>query len=145
MQIFLPSERTRLLPRSIDDATRRELGRAFLHLHNSPSVRTRQRPRGPTNTEQHNVWNRCHCRSSNRIHYHAVRVSLRYLCENPAHADVLAVSVIKTRMQSLEARNQYKNSFHCGYRILTEEGILRFWTGTTPRLARLVVSLGRSL
>jgi solute carrier family 25 citrate transporter 1 len=44
-------------------------------------------------------------------------------------------------MQSLEARAQYRNSFHCAYRIFTEEGILRFWTGTTPRLARLVVSL----
>lgn len=42
-------------------------------------------------------------------------------------------------MQSLSARQQYRNSFHCGYRILTEEGIFRFWTGTTPRLARLVV------
>ena len=49
-------------------------------------------------------------------------------------------SVIKTRMQSLEARQAYRNSFHCAYRIFTEEGLLRFWTGTTPRLARLVVS-----
>ena len=52
----------------------------------------------------------------------------------------LSPSVVKTRMQSLEARAQYRNSFHCAYRIFTEEGILRFWTGTTPRLARLVVS-----
>jgi len=42
-------------------------------------------------------------------------------------------------MQSLQARQQYRNSFHCAYRIFTEEGILRFWAGTTPRLARLVV------
>lgn len=48
-------------------------------------------------------------------------------------------SVIKTRMQSLEARQAYKNAFHCAYRIYTEEGLRRFWTGTTPRLARLVV------
>lgn len=48
--------------------------------------------------------------------------------------------MIKTRMQSLEARQAYRNSFHCAYRIFTEEGLLRFWTGTTPRLARLVVS-----
>jgi solute carrier family 25 citrate transporter 1 len=48
-------------------------------------------------------------------------------------------SVIKTRMQSLDAPKQYRNSFHCAYRIFNEEGILRFWTGTTPRLARLVV------
>lgn len=53
----------------------------------------------------------------------------------------LSPSVIKTRMQSLEARAQYRNSFHCAYRIFTEEGVLRFWTGTTPRLARLVVRL----
>ena len=50
-------------------------------------------------------------------------------------------SVIKTRMQSLEARQAYRNSFHCAYRIFTEEGFFRFWTGTTPRLARLVVCL----
>ena len=52
-------------------------------------------------------------------------------------------SVIKTRMQSLTARQQYRNSFHCAYRILTEEGVLRFWTGTTPRLTRLIVSFLR--
>lgn len=49
-------------------------------------------------------------------------------------------SVIKTRMQSLEARAQYRNSAHCAYRIFTEEGVTRFWKGTTPRLARLIVS-----
>lgn len=43
-------------------------------------------------------------------------------------------------MQALDARTQYRNSFHCAYRIFTEEGIRRFWTGTTPRLTRLVVS-----
>ncbi|KAI6118455.1 mitochondrial tricarboxylate transporter [Pisolithus sp. B1] len=52
------------------------------------------------------------------------------------------LDVIKTRMQSLAAKQQYKNSFHCAYRILTEEGVLRFWTGTTPRLARLIMSGG---
>ncbi|KAF8809852.1 citrate transporter [Phlegmacium glaucopus] len=54
----------------------------------------------------------------------------------------MPLDVIKTRMQSLEARSLYRNSFHCAYRIFTEEGILRFWTGTTPRLARLVLSGG---
>lgn len=49
-------------------------------------------------------------------------------------------SVVKTRMQSLEAKKQYKNAFHCAYRIFTEEGILSFWKGTVPRLGRLVVS-----
>jgi len=54
----------------------------------------------------------------------------------------MPLDVVKTRMQSLEARSQYRNSFHCAYRIFTEEGILRFWTGTTPRLARLILSGG---
>ncbi|KAJ3780389.1 mitochondrial carrier domain-containing protein [Lentinula aff. detonsa] len=45
-------------------------------------------------------------------------------------------SVIKTRMQSLSAHSQYRNSFHC------EEGVRRFWTGTTPRLVKLVMSGG---
>ncbi|KAF8269630.1 mitochondrial tricarboxylate transporter [Lactarius quietus] len=54
----------------------------------------------------------------------------------------MPLDVIKTRMQSLEARAQYRNSLHCVYRIFTEEGVRRFWTGTTPRLARLVMSGG---
>ncbi|KAH9031924.1 mitochondrial tricarboxylate transporter [Lactarius pseudohatsudake] len=54
----------------------------------------------------------------------------------------MPLDVIKTRMQSLEARAQYRNSLHCAYRIFTEEGLRRFWTGTTPRLARLVMSGG---
>ncbi|OCH84535.1 mitochondrial tricarboxylate transporter [Obba rivulosa] len=54
----------------------------------------------------------------------------------------MPLDVIKTRMQSLEARQAYRNSFHCAYRIFTEEGFLRFWTGTTPRLARLIMSGG---
>ncbi|KAJ3727629.1 mitochondrial carrier domain-containing protein [Lentinula raphanica] len=54
----------------------------------------------------------------------------------------MPLDVIKTRMQALSARSQYRNSFHCAYRIFTEEGVRRFWTGTTPRLARLVMSGG---
>jgi len=54
----------------------------------------------------------------------------------------MPLDVIKTRMQSLEARAQYRNSFHCAFRIFTEEGPLRFWRGTTPRLMRLVMSGG---
>ncbi|WOO76830.1 putative mitochondrial carrier [Vanrija pseudolonga] len=50
--------------------------------------------------------------------------------------------VIKTRMQSLEAKKEYRNALHCAYRIATEEGILKFWKGTVPRLGRLVMSGG---
>ncbi|KAL8286618.1 hypothetical protein RQP46_004146 [Phenoliferia psychrophenolica] len=49
---------------------------------------------------------------------------------------------VKTRMQSLAARTEYRNSFHCAYRIATEEGALAFWRGATPRLARLILSGG---
>jgi hypothetical protein len=45
-------------------------------------------------------------------------------------------------MQSLDARTQYRNSFHCAARIFSEEGVFRFWRGATPRLARLVLSGG---
>jgi len=54
----------------------------------------------------------------------------------------MPLDVIKTRMQALDARTQYRNSFHCAYRIFTEEGVLRFWTGTVPRLGRLTISGG---
>ncbi|GAA6025256.1 hypothetical protein JCM8202_001933 [Rhodotorula sphaerocarpa] len=54
----------------------------------------------------------------------------------------MPLDVIKTRMQSLEARQQYRNAFHCAARIFSEEGITRFWRGATPRLARLVLSGG---
>lgn len=49
--------------------------------------------------------------------------------------------VIKTRMQSLAAKTEYKNLFHCGWRIVKEEGVATLWKGTVPRLARLSVSL----
>jgi len=50
--------------------------------------------------------------------------------------------VIKTRMQSLQAPKLYRNSFHCAYVVFAEGGILGFWKGTTPRLARLVMAGG---
>lgn len=43
-------------------------------------------------------------------------------------------------MQSLRAKQEYQNSFHCAYRIFTEEGLFKFWKGTMPRLGRLIVS-----
>ena len=45
-------------------------------------------------------------------------------------------------MQSLRAKQQYRNALHCAYRIITEEGVLKFWNGTVPRLGRLVMSGG---
>ncbi|KAH8922224.1 mitochondrial carrier [Atractiella rhizophila] len=54
----------------------------------------------------------------------------------------MPLDVVKTRMQTLDAKKNYKNSFHCAWRILTEEGVLKFWKGATPRLARVAMSGG---
>jgi solute carrier family 25 citrate transporter 1 len=45
-------------------------------------------------------------------------------------------------MQSMEARKEYRNSFACAARIFKDEGILTFWSGALPRLARLMLSGG---
>lgn len=50
--------------------------------------------------------------------------------------------LIVDRMQSIEARKEYKNSFACAAKIFKDEGILTFWSGAVPRLARLVLSGG---
>lgn len=52
------------------------------------------------------------------------------------------LDTIKTRMQSIEARTQYGNSFRCAAIIFKQEGVLTFWSGALPRLARLVLSGG---
>jgi len=54
----------------------------------------------------------------------------------------MPLDTIKTRMQSIEARKEYKNTFDCAARIFREEGVLTFWSGAVPRLARLVLSGG---
>ncbi|KAL5040825.1 hypothetical protein BDW71DRAFT_192974 [Aspergillus fruticulosus] len=52
------------------------------------------------------------------------------------------LDTVKTRMQSLEASKNYRNSFGCAARIFKDEGILTFWSGAVPRLARLIMSGG---
>ena len=52
------------------------------------------------------------------------------------------LDTIKTRMQSIEARGTYGNSFRCGAMIFKHEGVLTFWSGAVPRLVRLVLSGG---
>ncbi|KAK7204043.1 mitochondrial carrier domain-containing protein [Myxozyma melibiosi] len=49
---------------------------------------------------------------------------------------------LKTRMQSLESKKEYRSTLHCAQRLVKEEGVLTFWKGTTPRLGRLVLSGG---
>ncbi|RYP50227.1 hypothetical protein DL768_004211 [Monosporascus sp. mg162] len=52
------------------------------------------------------------------------------------------LDTIKTRMQSIEARRVYGNSLRCAALIFKQEGVLTFWSGALPRLARLVLSGG---
>lgn len=52
------------------------------------------------------------------------------------------LDTIKTRMQSIEAKSVYGNSFRCAAIIFRQEGVLTFWSGALPRLARLVLSGG---
>ncbi|CAK7270412.1 hypothetical protein SEPCBS119000_004078 [Sporothrix epigloea] len=52
------------------------------------------------------------------------------------------LDTVKTRMQSIEAREMYGNSLRCASLIFKHEGLLTFWSGALPRLARLVMSGG---
>jgi solute carrier family 25 citrate transporter 1 len=52
------------------------------------------------------------------------------------------LDTVKTRMQSIEARSMYKNSFACAAMIFKNEGVLTFWSGALPRLVRLMLSGG---
>jgi solute carrier family 25 citrate transporter 1 len=54
----------------------------------------------------------------------------------------MPLDTIKTRMQSLGASKEYKNSFACAAKIFRDEGLLTFWSGALPRLGRLVFSGG---
>ncbi|KAJ4388215.1 hypothetical protein N0V93_008822 [Gnomoniopsis smithogilvyi] len=50
------------------------------------------------------------------------------------------LDTVKTRMQSLEAKKLYGSTLRCAGLIWREEGLLTFWSGVGPRLARLVMS-----
>lgn len=52
------------------------------------------------------------------------------------------LDTVKTRMQSIEARNLYKNSFACAATVVKNEGFLTLWSGALPRLVRLMLSGG---
>ncbi|KDN36393.1 mitochondrial carrier [Tilletiaria anomala UBC 951] len=49
---------------------------------------------------------------------------------------------VKTRMQSLEAKQRYSSTFNCFTTTVREEGVRALWRGSTTRLARLVLSGG---
>lgn len=52
------------------------------------------------------------------------------------------IDTVKTRMQSIDARKAYKNSWDCGVSIVRNEGVLTLWSGAVPRLGRLILSGG---
>ncbi|ODQ80439.1 hypothetical protein BABINDRAFT_161378 [Babjeviella inositovora NRRL Y-12698] len=54
----------------------------------------------------------------------------------------MPIDTVKTRMQALGAREQYKSTVDCFVKIFKQEGALTFWKGATPRLGRLVLSGG---
>ena len=60
----------------------------------------------------------------------------------PVSYVTMPLDTIKTRMQSIEAKTEYKNTFHCAARMFREEKLTAFWAGATPRLVRLILSGG---
>lgn len=54
----------------------------------------------------------------------------------------MPLDVVKTRMQSLSAREEYRNTLDCMVKVVQREGFSALWRGATPRLARLVLSGG---
>ncbi|XP_057655479.1 putative tricarboxylate transport protein, mitochondrial [Diorhabda carinulata] len=50
------------------------------------------------------------------------------------------IDVVKTRMQSLEAK-KYKNTLDCAIQILKNEGVTAFYKGTVPRLGRVCLDV----
>lgn len=55
------------------------------------------------------------------------------------------LDVIKTRMQSLQANTQYRNSLDAAVKVVRNEGVLTLWSGAVPRLVRLTVSKAHTL
>lgn len=68
--------------------------------------------------------------------------SCSVLADNTFSYVTMPLDTVKTRMQSIEAKTEYRNTFHCIARMFKEEKITAFWSGATPRLARLILSGG---
>ena len=52
------------------------------------------------------------------------------------------IDTVKTRMQSLSAKGEYKHSVDCAVKIVRQEGFFKLWSGAVPRLGRLMFSGG---
>lgn len=51
----------------------------------------------------------------------------------------MPLDVVKTKMQALNAKQLYSGVVDCALKVFKNEGVLSFWKGATPRLARLTV------
>lgn len=51
------------------------------------------------------------------------------------------VDVIKSRLQSIGARERYRSTWHCVQETWAEGGVKAYYKGTTPRLARVVLNV----
>lgn len=56
----------------------------------------------------------------------------------------MPLDTVKTRMQSLTAKTDYTSTLDCARKTFKNEGLLAFWSGSTARLGRLIVSNGLS-
>ncbi|KAF8953898.1 hypothetical protein BGZ52_007425 [Haplosporangium bisporale] len=54
----------------------------------------------------------------------------------------MPLDVVKTKMQALNAKQLYSGVVDCAWKVFKNEGVLSFWKGATPRLARLIMSGG---
>jgi solute carrier family 25 citrate transporter 1 len=50
------------------------------------------------------------------------------------------VDVIKTKMQGVDA-HKYKGFLDCGKHIMAESGMMGFYSGVVPRLARVILDV----
>ncbi|KAJ3410989.1 hypothetical protein HDV05_002933 [Chytridiales sp. JEL 0842] len=54
----------------------------------------------------------------------------------------MPLDVLKTKMQALDAKTLYTNTFDCLLKTVRNDGVLSLWKGATPRLGRLIFSGG---
>ena len=50
------------------------------------------------------------------------------------------IDVIKTRMQGVDAQ-KYSGFLDCGKQIIAENGVMGFYSGVKPRLARVILDV----
>lgn len=54
----------------------------------------------------------------------------------------MPIDTVKTRMQSVNARKEYKGMLDCFAKVIKNDGFFALWKGSTARLGRLIMSGG---